>query len=368
MDVDEAQDFLWMLGCRKISVGARWVKGNCPLGYRHRGGADKTPSFGISIDPKDHSNCRCLACMFSGDPLTLLWRMAMDGKAIKPEWIDFAVTHNQWNVERLGVDEDGNDLTPAKGTSIKVPAAGVMERLARLQYSPFPTKEKKFPDRFQPKQSRVPEDLLQKMIYAMPAEVLAYLMRAPDAANNIEGRNLRGSTIEAWELGWHPGQRRICIPIRDVDGNLVGVSGRSYDADAKGPKYLHTTGFKRDLVLYGEHKIDKNVRVGYLFEGFFHVMAAWQCGFTNSLARLGTHLSRVQLEKLVSWFDRLIIVPDGDEPGRNSADTLSWALSSRIVVQVIPMPEGKDADSILPEQLIALLRPTVALDNLVQAM
>jgi len=358
-----------MLGCRKISIGTRWVKANCPLGYRHRGGRDTNPSFGITIDPKDHSNCRCLACMFSGDPLALLWRMALDGKAVKQEWVDFVVQHNQWDVERLGVDAEGKDLTVARGVSSS-PAviSGVMKRLERLQYSPFPLHKGVMSDRFQPKQSRVSEDLLKQMTQAIPANVWAYLMRAPDSSMGVEGRNLKGSTIEAWELGWHPQQRRICIPIRDLEGNLVGISGRVFDADATGPKYLHTTGFKRDLVLYGEHKVDRSIRVGYLFEGFFHVIAAWQCGFPNVLARLGTHLSRVQTEKLVSWFDELVLVPDGDVPGRNSAEALSWALSSRMRIRIAPMPDGEDADSIPPERLIAILNSRVALDNLSSSM
>jgi DNA primase len=145
------------------------------------------------------------------------------------------------------------------------------------------------------------------------------------------------------------------VPIRDAEGKLVALSGRAWDDDS-GPKYLHSR-FKRDRELYGQHKRTES-RKGYLCEGFFQVIYLWQNGYMNALGRMGTHLSKQQIAKLVEWFDHLVVVPDGDKAGRDSAKRISESLSGRIAtVEVSGMPDKKDADSLEPSQLAELLGP-----------
>lgn len=335
--MEDTRVFLQRLGCERITTGSRWVRSTCPLEYAHRGGRDRNPSFAISIDSGDTSSCRCQACGYFGDLMPLAWKLN------KPTIMAYLAKHNAVNPDR---PERERDIDPSD----------LQGRVAHARtYVPAYDRRSNFVHPDDEPQAEVPEEVLAQMIADMPEEVLDYLTRAPDPVLGIKGRNLTRLTIAEWELGWHPIQRRICIPIRDVEGKLVAVSGRVYPEDRDGPKYLHSR-FKRDRVLFGEHLRDATVSKGYLFEGFFQVIFTAQCGFKNPLARMGTHLSRQQVEKLVAWFDHLVIVPDGDKPGQESALRIQATLDTLIPqITIADMPRGKDADSLPPDQLRHLL-------------
>lgn len=354
MDVPQIMEFLRRLGCEKIYVGSgKWVKATCPLQYRHNDGCDSTPSFAVSIDPGDMSNCRCMACGAHGDLMTILWRLEADGRRSRPDLARFLMQHNQINAEKF--EFNGKEPTDLHG---KIQAA------KRRKYVPRPPQNYVRPD--DEPQAEVPENVLRQMIDAMPEHVMEHLTQKPNSLLGREGRGLTPMTVAEWELGWHASQRRICIPIRDEDGKLVALSGRAFNG-AK-PKYLHSR-FKRDRVLYGEHKRNKLVRSGYLFEGFFQAIFSWQCGYENVLARMGTHLSHLQAAKLVRWFDHLTIVPDGDKAGKDAAERDRRTLEHMQItddngevhrleqIAISDMPKGKDADTLEPSRLRALLGP-----------
>lgn len=363
MDVGEIRQFLHALGCQKISAGSKWVRATCPMGHLHSGGKDRQPSFAVSINPGDESHCRCQACGIYGGLTQLIWRISADGKRPRPDLFDFLVQHNQIDAEKICIDRPEPAEDDIKGRI-----------LASRKYIQPPKRESKFVHPDDEPQAEVPEDTLRQMIADMPDYVLEYLTRRADPVMGVGGRGLEPHTVVEWELGWHPVQRRICIPIRDESGKLVAVSGRAFDDNAR-PKYLHSR-FKRDRVLFGEHRHDASIRSGFLFEGFFQTIYSWQCGYTNVNARMGTHLSRQQAEKLVRWFDHLTIVPDGDRAGRDAAERDRRTLADlefpgrpfdppgkgagtfRIEqIDIANMPNKMDADTLKPDVLRAVLGP-----------
>jgi hypothetical protein len=168
-------------------------------------------------------------------------------------------------------------------------------------------------------------------------------------------RRLSLESIKMWELGWHAGVRRVAIPIRDAEGSLVGISGRAF-YERQSPKYLHSSGFRRDYYLYGERLIKRGVK-GFLCEGFFDVIYLHQMGY-NAVAMLGSHLSRFQAEKLTQFFSELVIIPDGDGPGYEAAEKAQVQLASRLPTRIANVPEGKDPDELDSDEMIEILGPT----------
>lgn len=384
MDIGQIQRFMGLLGCEKVSVGSRWVRSTCPMSHLHSGGKDGKPSFAISIDPGDESNCRCLACGIYGALIPLVWRMSVDGLSDRPDLFNFLVKHNQVNTEKFLLDED------------REPEPDDIEgqiRSAR-KWTSSPKRKSNFVNPNDEPQAEVPESVMKQMVADMPDHVREFLGRRSNPVLGIKGRGLAPFTIMEWELGWHRFKSRIAIPIRDEDGKLVSISGRTFNDDVcayckgevkKGecfqcgkhqpPKYLHSP-FKRDRVLFGEHHRDATNRSGYLLEGFFQVMATWECGYANSLARMGSHMSRQQAEKLVRWLDHLTIVPDGDKAGREAAERDRRTLSSLEFpgrpfdppskngatfkieqIDIVDMPNKMDADSVKPSVLRGILGP-----------
>lgn len=350
MDVGKVVTFLQRIGCDKISVGAEWVRSTCPCGVLHRGGRDNTPSFAISIKPGDSSHCKCLGCDTSGDLMSLLWRIERLTGRKHLSLLSFLSEHNQLDYERWDPDNKPVEPDDYKG------------RLRRSRdYVVDSSRISRFVHPDDEPQAEVPEAVLQAMRGDIPTDVWEYLTRSYDRRNKVDGRGLDRETIEAWELGWHAAEGRICIPIRDETGQLVSISGRKYGESGKA-KYLHSP-FKRDRVLYGAHKLVPG-RKGYLVEGFFQVMYPWRHGYRNFVARMGSHLSALQALKLVEWFDHLVVIPDGDVAGYSSAKLIVESLKGRIPkVEMVDMPRGRDVDTVSPEQLSALIGPTFVIDN-----
>lgn len=88
----------------------------------------------------------------------------------------------------------------------------------------------------------------------------------------------------------------------------------------------------------------------------------WQAGFRSPVGRMGTHLSAAQAQSLRRLFKHLVIVPDGDEAGRKSADQIYMQLSPFMPVTIAEMPDGADADSVSSSELIELLNAATPID------
>jgi DNA primase len=190
-----------------------------------------------------------------------------------------------------------------------------------------------------------------------PRAILAHLQNE---------RKLTREAVDYWELGYSRKAHRVIVPIRARDGRLVAISGRAL-GEGVNPKYRHTKGFKRDFILYGEDKVEPG-RVGYLHEGFFACIYAWQFGYRNNVARMGTHLSGYQEDRLVEWFSKLVIVPDGDNPGMESAGQIFDRVQHRIPTTVAPMPFGSEVDRLSQNELRKVMgSPETVIDTEVAA-
>lgn len=163
-------------------------------------------------------------------------------------------------------------------------------------------------------------------------------------------RDLVDVAIQEWELGWDDDDRRIVIPIRDVKGNLAGYSRKAIDAGSDLP-WLHSEGFKKEFYLYGEHKIDLNYKTAILVEGFFDVIHLWQSGYVNALGIMGTALNRPQREKLVMFFDRVLLALDPDKAGILATQQIRDQLYGRVELEEVELPYGKDPDQIRTKAL-----------------
>lgn len=319
MDANQIERLLHRLGVGKIRRGASWVSSACPLAFaRHSSGTDTHPSFSISIDAGGESRCNCLACGYHGPLLALLWKLN------RTDLFDEVVKGN-WPRPRDDKDE-------------RVSRSDLGGRLEKSVYWSTEVVSQPMPV---PKNEILSEDSLREF-QPIPAEVWTYLR---------EKRGLSEASIRLWGLGYHRKQGRISIPVRDEDGNLVAISGRAFRGQE--PKYLHSR-FKRDLVLYGEHLVERG-HTGYLCEGFFQALAISDAGYPNAVARMGTHLSRWQRDKILKYFTTVVVVEDGDKAGRESAELIRLQLASHVETVIAHFPDKEDADSVSRDHLHSIL-------------
>lgn len=359
MDGKNILILLQELGLRRIRSRSSWVDAECPYSERHQGGADAHPSFGVKIAVNRSSSYNCQACHVKVDNLlALVWRMSRHPlTAAQHERFSklatWVIKHDNTLAEasfRKDHDKDPGELAKAKTPSSEKHALYSEYTPPSWANQPARTDGKANHLLFQePEPTVLAEDDLLPMSVVTP-EALEYL-QGPK-------RRLTGETIRAWELGYQRG--RVAIPIRDFKQRLVGISGRLI-GNGRGPKYLHSLGFRRDYFLYGESKVVEG-GTGYVVEGFFDVIRLWQSGYRNAVAIMGSYPSKHQVEKMTKFFTNIVIVPDGDNAGREMALKVMEAVKPFLPVRMVEVPDGRDPDDLTPDELCDRLGPP-AFDN-----
>lgn len=172
----------------------------------------------------------------------------------------------------------------------------------------------------------------------------------------LRDRGIRVTTAEEFGVGYFAGRSsvikdpyRIVIPIHNAEGELVAYAGRSLDPEAE-DKYHLPSGFQKSLELYNQHNVAGDTVV--VVEGFFSVLKLSQAGVSNSVALMGRTLSEAQ-EKALDRFERVVLMLDGDGPGREAVREIVPRLAaSHWVRDVNPCLQP---DSLSPEDLKQIL-------------
>lgn len=153
---------------------------------------------------------------------------------------------------------------------------------------------------------------------------------------------------------------RVIFPLRDENGLLVGFSARHRTLLAPGekwgkdsPKYINSAAsvlFRKGEVLYGLYRAKKAIRrAGYaiLVEGYKDVIAMHVAGFEQTVGLGGVELTQGHIGLLEDLCTRVVVLTDGDEPGRRAASKIVTALHTvGFGTLVLSLPEGEDPDSL----------------------
>lgn len=144
---------------------------------------------------------------------------------------------------------------------------------------------------------------------------------------------------------------RIMFPLYDVSGQVVGFSGRIYK-DIDSNKYLNTKEteiFKKGEMLYHYHIAKEECRVKksvIVMEGFMDVIRASTIGIRNTVALMGTALTKEQIALLKRLSPNIILCLDGDDPGVHATLSIGEELLEQgIEPKVISLPNPEDPDS-----------------------
>ena len=144
---------------------------------------------------------------------------------------------------------------------------------------------------------------------------------------------------------------RIMFPLHDINGRIVGFSGRIYK-DSSMNKYVNTKEteiFKKGQCLYNYHIAKESVRQkGYLIimEGFMDVIRASTIGLTNVIALMGTALTTNHLSLIKKLSLNIILCFDGDAAGEKATMTVGNQLEKiGISPKVIALSNNDDPDT-----------------------
>lgn len=181
-------------------------------------------------------------------------------------------------------------------------------------------------------------------------------------------------TLHHFEVGYDRWHLRLTFPLRDIKGQLIGISGRA-TGDME-PRYkIYTEEYKtwdlpavrepdRGSILYNADKVFPGTyftsptgQIVVVVEGFKACMWVWQAGIRNVVALLGTYLSWECKWILEHLGCPVYLFLDNNSPGRSGTIQAAEELSQALPVYVVNYPtrlvdyEEAQPDNCTPDEV-----------------
>jgi DNA primase len=160
-------------------------------------------------------------------------------------------------------------------------------------------------------------------------------------------------------------RQRFMVPIRDPKGRVVGFGGRILNPNDS-PKYMNspqTLVFDKSQLLFGLDLAKQTIRdteTAVIVEGYMDAITAYQAGFHNVVAQMGTAMTEAQLRLIApKYAKRVVLALDSDAAGQNATrrslevarETLASDFTGRLSIdmRVLQIPDAKDPDDLIRE-------------------
>lgn len=152
------------------------------------------------------------------------------------------------------------------------------------------------------------------------------------------------------EHGFDVFARRITFPLWNIDGDIVGFSGRIY-RDEDSAKYVNskeTKIFKKGELLYNYHNAKdyaKREKFILVVEGFMDAIRLSANGIKNVIALMGTSLTSNHIDLLKKLRVKVILCLDNDDAGLTATINNGMMLiKNNVDVGIIRLSGSKDPD------------------------
>ena len=145
-------------------------------------------------------------------------------------------------------------------------------------------------------------------------------------------------------------KNRIMFPLYDLEGNVVGFSGRIYNQKGES-KYINTKEteiFKKGELLYNYHIAKKEARKEkniIVVEGFMDVIRLSTIGIVNVVATMGTAVTKYQLNLIQKLAPNITLMFDGDKAGEKATNAfIELANGNDSNIKVVRLEDNLDPD------------------------
>lgn len=153
-------------------------------------------------------------------------------------------------------------------------------------------------------------------------------------------------------------EERILFPVQDAVGGIIGFSGRKIREEVFGGKYINTSEtplFRKSRVLYGLNHCRRRIakeRRAVIVEGQVDALRLIFEGLNLVVAGQGTAFGAEHVGELVRLGVGVVyLAMDGDTAGQEAALKIGHLFQKQsIEVLIVPMPQGKDPDTVLQEK------------------
>ncbi len=151
-------------------------------------------------------------------------------------------------------------------------------------------------------------------------------------------------------------QDRVVFPFFDLNGNVVGFTGRLIEQREGSPKYSNTGDtplFTKGKHIYGLYQAKQSIsRLGfaYLVEGQMDALSLHLVGVPNAFAGSGTAFTDEQIRTVARFTSDIVLAYDADKAGiKASLKHAESFLRQKFNVKCVSLPNGQDPDNVAQE-------------------
>lgn len=159
---------------------------------------------------------------------------------------------------------------------------------------------------------------------------------------------------------------RIMIPIENLQGSVVGFTGRIYNGEEDTAKYLNTKEtkiFKKGSILFNYHNARNAIRetkVVVVVEGNMDAITLSSKGIKNVVALMGVAMSQVQIDTLKKLNVPIILMLDNDSAGLDATLKNGELLrKAGVDTLVVRLSSAKDPDEYIRAKGVDALKDNI---------
>ncbi|QHX35966.1 DNA primase [Spiroplasma sp. TIUS-1] len=306
---------------------------------------DSNPSLSISTSKKIFN---CFPCGTKGDSITFVM---LYEKLSYPQAV-------QRMIEKFNISVEGFKITEESKSSKKAKVLYKINKIAADNYFVNLFSDNGKAAQKYLKTRGIETDLINKFEIGYVSENdnnLIEVLRKNFSLDEIRESNL---FIESGSKFIPFFRERIVFPIKDVEGNVLGFSGRIFDKgkDKEKIKYLNSKDnqiFKKSEITYNLNN-SKNViskkDEAIIVEGYMDVIALDRVGIQNTVAIMGVAFTSGHVELISKFTKNITFMLDSDNAGMNAMLSIISDLESKsknyggLKLRFVHINDSKDPD------------------------
>ena len=296
---------------------------------------DHTPSMSVS---KDRQLFKCFVCNKGGNVFTFVkdYENISYIEAVKRV------------ADKVGIPLDIN--ITKKNTSKYQKEYEIMEYATKIFQNNLNSKAGKDAKEYLESRS-ITEDIIKDFQIGLAIDDKTYLYNALVKKNyDLNVLDELGLINKDGLTGYDKFQNRIMFPITNLDGAVVGYTGRIFNGEDSA-KYINTKEtsiYKKGNILFNYYNAKNYIRdnkYAILVEGNMDAIRVYSSGVKNVLALMGTAITKEQIDILKKLHVPIILMLDNDNAGALATHNIGLEFNKQnIETKVVRLSGAKDPD------------------------
>ena len=188
------------------------------------------------------------------------------------------------------------------------------------------------------------------------------LIKSDKAKAYFKSRGIETQALKDFFLGYSENMDMVTVPVHSPDGLPIGIVGRSVE----GKSFKNSTNLPKSKTLFNIHRAKRIGAHVIVVESSFDAIRVHQAGFPNVVATLGGFLSTEQQNLLNRHFNKITIMTDADQAGRELGKSIVNKLKFKDLLwasyeygKIYPH-DAKDAGDMTDEEIKTCIKNSVS--------